>query len=113
MGQLATYSEHLSREPSLPQNSKGRNRSDEFACPLLMDIIIVILPWCGTIAGMLLRKLTPYLEGLLDRHPAVGLLGPRRVAKTTLALELARNRLRIWSNFPSRNSFFPGTVTSW
>ncbi len=38
---------------------------------------------------MLRRELKNYLRDLLSRHPAVGLLGPRQVGKTTLALEIA------------------------
>ncbi len=36
------------------------------------------------------------LISLLERHPAVGLLGPRQVGKTTLALEIARTRPSIY-----------------
>ncbi len=35
------------------------------------------------------RQLAPHLQGLLSRHPAVGLLGPRQVGKTTLARVIA------------------------
>jgi len=38
------------------------------------------------------RILAARVEELLGRHAAVGLLGPRQVGKTTLALELARRR---------------------
>jgi uncharacterized protein len=41
---------------------------------------------------MFTRLLHPYLQGLLSRHPAVGLLGPRQSGKTTLALELGKEQ---------------------
>ena len=41
------------------------------------------------------------LIGLVDRHPAVGLLGPRQVGKTTLALEIARTRPSIYLDLES------------
>lgn len=41
---------------------------------------------------MLTRTIKPTLNRLLDRNPAVVLLGPRQAGKTTLARELARER---------------------
>jgi predicted AAA+ superfamily ATPase len=41
---------------------------------------------------MIERALKPVLSDLLSRFPAVGLLGPRQVGKTTLALSLAAER---------------------
>ncbi|HSH99895.1 MAG TPA: ATP-binding protein [Reyranella sp.] len=41
---------------------------------------------------MLQRRLQERLLYLLDRYPAVALLGPRQVGKTTLALEVAAGR---------------------
>jgi len=38
------------------------------------------------------RSRSPSSRPLLDRHSAVGLLGPRQAGKTTLALEIARQR---------------------
>ena len=43
-------------------------------------------------ARMLARNIKPTLNRLLDRNPAVVLLGPRQVGKTTLAREVARGR---------------------
>ena len=43
-------------------------------------------------AWMLARNIKPTLNRLLDRNPAVVLLGPRQVGKTTLAREVARGR---------------------
>ncbi len=42
---------------------------------------------------MIERRNRPLIEGLLQRHPAVALLGPRQSGKTTLALEIAKNRI--------------------
>ena len=41
---------------------------------------------------MLTRTIKPTLNRLLDRNPAVVLIGPRQAGKTTLARELARER---------------------
>jgi uncharacterized protein len=41
---------------------------------------------------MIERRLTPRLNFLLEHNPAVALLGPRQSGKTTLALEIARQR---------------------
>lgn len=40
---------------------------------------------------MISRRLKPQLISLLDDYPAVALLGPRQVGKTTLAHEVAKN----------------------
>jgi len=47
------------------------------------------------------RKEQTELLALLDRHPAVGLLGPRQVGKTTLALEIARTRPSVYLDLES------------
>ena len=41
---------------------------------------------------MIRRALIERLEGLLERHAVVALLGPRQVGKTTLALQIAAAR---------------------
>ena len=41
---------------------------------------------------MIERRLKPALDRLLERNPAVVLIGPRQVGKTTLAREIARER---------------------
>ena len=41
---------------------------------------------------MIERRLYTRLNDLLDQSPAVALLGPRQVGKTTLALEIAKQR---------------------
>lgn len=45
---------------------------------------------------MLKRRLEPTLHRLLDSNPAVALIGPRQVGKTTLALEVARDRHAVY-----------------
>ena len=41
---------------------------------------------------MISRIITSEVERALKRQAAVGLIGPRQVGKTTLALEIARSR---------------------
>ena len=41
---------------------------------------------------MYTRYRLPFLQQLLGEFPAVAILGPRQVGKTTLALELVRDR---------------------
>ena len=50
---------------------------------------------------MFTRRLLPNLRDLLTRHPAVGLFGPRQVGKTTLALELGRERPSLYLDLES------------
>jgi len=45
---------------------------------------------------MIDRHCRPVLEGLLQRHPAVALIGPRQCGKTTLALQIAEGRPAIY-----------------
>lgn len=47
------------------------------------------------------RKEQKSLISLLERHPAVGLLGPRQVGKTTLAMEIARTRPSVYLDLES------------
>lgn len=47
------------------------------------------------------RKVECAVTALLDRHPAVGLLGPRQVGKTTLALEIAAQRPAVYLDLES------------
>jgi predicted AAA+ superfamily ATPase len=50
---------------------------------------------------MFSRLLQLGLSGLLARHPVVGLLGPRQVGKTTLALAVAENRPSLYLDLES------------
>jgi predicted AAA+ superfamily ATPase len=50
---------------------------------------------------MITRRITPHLIHLLDRTPAVALLGPRQVGKTTLALEIAASRTSLYLDLES------------
>lgn len=50
---------------------------------------------------MFTRLLLPHLRDLLTRHPAVGLLGPRQIGKTTLALELGKDRPSLYLDLES------------
>ena len=50
---------------------------------------------------MLARRLKDRLLQLIDHYPAVGLLGPRQVGKTTLALEIAAGRKSVYLDLES------------
>ena len=50
---------------------------------------------------MLARRLKDRLLQLIDHYPAVGLLGPRQVGKTTLALEIAAGRRSVYLDLES------------
>ncbi len=50
---------------------------------------------------MIERRLKERLVHLLDRTPAVGLLGPRQAGKTTLALEIAEGRPAVYLDLES------------
>ncbi len=50
---------------------------------------------------MIERALGPAVAGMLRRHAAVGLLGPRQVGKTTLALEIAAGRPYVYLDLES------------
>jgi hypothetical protein len=51
---------------------------------------------------MIPRRLQPALASSLDEVPAVALLGPRQVGKTTLALEMAAMRPAVYLDLESR-----------
>jgi len=53
------------------------------------------------IAWMIPRRLLPTLTSALAEAPAVALLGPRQVGKTTLALEVARARSAVYLDLES------------
>ncbi len=50
---------------------------------------------------MIERRLKPHLQQLIDRFPAVALLGPRQAGKTTLAHEIADVRPSIYLDLES------------
>lgn len=50
---------------------------------------------------MIERRHRPAIENLLQRHPAVALLGPRQSGKTTLALEIGESRQSIYLDLES------------
>jgi predicted AAA+ superfamily ATPase len=50
---------------------------------------------------MLIRHLAPDLNELIDKVPAVALLGPRQVGKTTLAFQLGETRPSIYLDLES------------
>jgi uncharacterized protein len=52
---------------------------------------------------MIPRRLFPTLTAALDEAPAVALLGPRQVGKTTLALEVAESRPAIYVDLESQS----------
>jgi predicted AAA+ superfamily ATPase len=51
--------------------------------------------------GMYRRLLEAKLSEMLTRHPVIGLLGPRQVGKTTLALTVGENRPSIYLDLES------------
>ncbi|TIX45185.1 MAG: ATPase, partial [Mesorhizobium sp.] len=50
---------------------------------------------------MIKRRISTELTEMLDSMPAVALLGPRQVGKTTLALEIAERRPSIYLDLES------------
>ncbi|AMS44893.1 ATPase (plasmid) [Aminobacter aminovorans] len=52
-------------------------------------------------ARMIIRRITPEVLEMLDASPAVALLGPRQVGKTTLALEIGETRPSIYLDLES------------
>lgn len=50
---------------------------------------------------MIERRVEPYLAELIDSSPAVALLGPRQVGKTTMALEIGSTRPSIYLDLES------------
>ena len=52
---------------------------------------------------MISRIVTSAVENALERQAAVGLIGPRQVGKTTLALEIARSRDALYLDLEDRD----------
>ncbi len=59
------------------------------------------LEFKSNIARMIDRKTTSHLTYLLENFPAVALIGPRQVGKTTLALEIADSRPSVYLDLES------------
>ncbi len=53
------------------------------------------------ITRMINRKIKPHLIDALNKSPAVALLGPREVGKTTLALEIGDTRTSLYLDLES------------
>lgn len=68
-----------------------------------MDVIssLQILELYSIIAYMIERRLLPILEQRLQESPAVVLLGPRQVGKTTLALALGEQHQSMYLDLES------------
>ena len=62
---------------------------------------LAIMEQTSIIAGMIPRRLLPTLTSALAEAPAVALLGPRQVGKTTLALEVAASRPSVYLDLES------------
>ncbi len=62
---------------------------------------LAFLERASIIAGMIPRRLLPALVDALAESPAVALLGPRQVGKTTLALEIAKTRTAVYLDLES------------
>ncbi len=68
---------------------------------LIQLVILAYLPYCVINAWMIIRQILPVIESMLSRQAAVGLLGPRQVGKTTLALQIAESRPSIYLDLES------------
>ena len=66
-----------------------------------IPIVLANLEHNSIIAHMIKRHILPSLLTALDEMPAVALLGPRQAGKTTLALEVARQREAIYLDLES------------
>lgn len=63
--------------------------------------ILAIVELCSTIAPVIQRRLLAELVQALAESPAVALLGPRQVGKTTLALQLGKQRAAVYLDLES------------
>ena len=61
-----------------------------------LSCILAKLPWSTIIARMIARQKLRLLRARLDQFPAVALLGPRQVGKTTLAELVAEERASVY-----------------
>ena len=83
----------LTRRTSVPQ--------DQLVNTPFRIAYLAILEIYSIITGMLSRRLLPELTNALAEMPAVALLGPRQVGKTTLALEIAQSCPSIYLDLES------------
>ena len=81
------------RHPGLPAAGVTASTPCKGICRCSIHLFNYANTLCRvTFAWMLTRTIKPTLNRLLDRNPAVVLIGPRQAGKTTLARELARER---------------------
>ncbi|MEN9632190.1 MAG: hypothetical protein RL077_594 [Verrucomicrobiota bacterium] len=69
--------------------------------PKCTNGILANLASRATIARMIKRRIHDKLDESIDHSPAVGLLGPRQVGKTTLALEMGATRPSLYLDLES------------
>ncbi|CUX70507.1 hypothetical protein AGR6A_pAt50080 [Agrobacterium sp. NCPPB 925] len=65
------------------------------------EIILAIGEYNSINARMIERRIEAELLDLLDESPAVALLGPRQVGKTTLAINISETRTSIYLDLES------------
>ena len=68
---------------------------------VLLKNNLVNLPYYGRFTRMIERRIRSQLVDSLNHNPAVGLLGPRQVGKTTLALEIGGTRPSLYLDLES------------
>jgi uncharacterized protein len=69
------------------------------------DLILAILTSHVNIARMHNRELTEILIARLHSNPAIAILGPRQIGKTTLALEIAKQRPAVYLDLENPEDF--------
>ncbi len=71
------------------------------SAPKCVNGILANLAIHAIIARMIKRRIRDKLDESIDHSPAVGLLGPRQVGKTTLALEIGATRPSLYLDLES------------
>lgn len=71
------------------------------SAPKCVNGILANLAIRATIARMIKRRIRDKLDESIDHSPAVALLGPRQVGKTTLALEMGATRPSLYLDLES------------
>ena len=86
---------HVSRpRPTTAWQESDKTRLSYVA---ILDIFIYVdLPQYGIFAWMIDRRIQNKIQSFLDRNPAVALIGPRQVGKTTVALNIADCRPSVY-----------------